>query len=195
MEYQEIIEPAIVEHMCVERTIVEHVIDETIIDAARYLAIWRDQEATSRPERPRDPTFRTYVTTVADLMSAPLYPVWWTRPDRAGLLPHTDREATPITFQELLSYPALCEEILSVRATRSRGRLRPRPHLIVERCASSGVLVVKDGCKELLALLLAGSDSRIDVAEVAGHDWSGSMLDMRRILDHHARVSGSGRHG
>lgn len=158
--------------------------EESIIDAVGYLAIWREQGATSIPERPRDPCFRRYLGTLRTFVSGSVYPVWWTSRDRSRFLHHLDPEATPISFQELLAFPALCDDILAQRAAL-RTRDRARPHLIVEHCNATGVRVVKDGCKELLALLLAGTDSRLEITEVSGWDWSSSMLDMRRILAYH----------
>lgn len=155
-----------------------------LIDSDTYLAIWRQENSTSIPEKPSDAVFCRYASSVLTFVDDLVYPVWWTDPNRTRFVHHHDSEATPITFLQIVRQPALWVERLQQRDVR----FRPKPHVIVECSTVHGVRVVKDGCKGLLACLLNQNNCPLAVTEVSGSDWSGSRLDMGRILAYRRHI-------
>lgn len=153
----------------------------TSISSDEYLEAGILQGATSQAERPRDAGYRRYVTTIVGFVDDLVYPAWWTDPSRIRFVHHMSPEATPVTFREILEIPRLRDEILD---KRDLSRKRPVPHAITAHCAATGIRVVKDGCKEILSLLVEGKDLPLEVVEVSGSDWSSSFGDMGRILEH-----------
>ncbi len=157
-----------------------------LINEADYLETWRQQGAESLEDRPRDPTYRRYACTVHSFVDDLVYPTLWIDPRYREFVSYTDPAGLPIRCSEVVAYPHLYREIAERRRECSRGRGRTHAHVVVEHCAATGVRVVKDGCKELLAHLCEDGDRALLVTEVSGDDWSGSFVDMARILFHRA---------
>lgn len=154
----------------------------TSLSLEDYKHIWQEQRATSLPDLPRDPVFERFSSKADSFAIGSVYPVWWIDPGGTGFVSHHDPNRQPVAFSELLNHDHLCREMLERRQINGQ-RQRVHPLIICEYCSTYDVTVVKDGCKELLAILYhEKSQQLLTVVQVRGADWSCSWRDMGFIL-------------
>lgn len=146
------------------------------ISESEFEMRWKAEGASSCRDAPSAPIFTCYSCDSNDFLERNVYPCWFTNPGRTEEVAYDSPEATPILFRDFalsnLRRP-MCDE---------PRRQRPVPHVMVEHCAKTGVIVVKDGNKGLLAIARSGARRVLHVTQVSGDDWSRAKYDMKIIL-------------